>query len=98
MSVASFFLENLASQLHPKSFSMLNQRSGTQRKAAFSNPNHGGKTCREEIPHFKNRESGWRAGPPTPGDNTEYLEIQNKLKIGRLRQVLLHELTFKNDI
>lgn len=30
MSVASFFLENSASQLHPKSSSMLNQRSGTQ--------------------------------------------------------------------
>jgi len=53
MSVASFFLEKLARQLHPRSFSMLNLRSGTKRKAAFSDPNHGGKMCREEISTFQ---------------------------------------------
>jgi len=30
------------------------------------------KCVEKRYPHFRNRESGWIKGLPTPGDNTEY--------------------------
>lgn len=74
MSVASFFLENLARQLHPRSLSMLNLRKGTtKKKQPFPIQTMEVKHVEKRYPHFKNRASGWIKGLPTPGDKTEYL-------------------------